>query len=281
MNILETMQKRSKLLWVAIGVILIVLVGYVDYLTGYEYAFSLFYLIPITLIVWFAGRNLGLIASLFSAAAWLTADIYAGSQYTKPLVYVWNTIIRLIFFVVVTLLLSIIKRLYEREKEFATTDSLTGAVNGRTFLNMIQNEIERSSRTKRPFTLVYFDLDNFKEVNDQFGHSTGDQVLVTIVDRLREQIRKIDRVARMGGDEFALLLPETDAADARLAIPRMQANLLAVVKRNDWSVTFSIGVITCSGVQSTPDDLIKRADELMYRAKKNGKNSIQFNICTG
>ncbi|MFA4915140.1 MAG: GGDEF domain-containing protein [Syntrophales bacterium] len=106
-------------------------------------------------------------------------------------------------------------------------------------------EIERSQRHKHPFTVTYFDLDNFKTVNDRFGHSMGDNVLCTVVRYAKTHLRKMDIVARLGGDEFAFLLPETDQVQARVAISKIQISLLDEMYRNDWPVTFSIGVLTC------------------------------------
>ena len=274
MRIPSILEKLSKPAWVIAGLSLIVVVGVIDFLIGYEVAFSLFYLVPISLVTWFAGTRLGVAASITSALVWHIADVASGNPAT-PFVNYWNTGIRLSFFVIVLALLSALKTALQREEALSRIDYLTGAVNRRFFLELAQKEIDRSRRYKHPFTVAYIDLDNFKTVNDQFGHSTGDEVLRIVVSTARKQLRSTDVIARLGGDEFALLLPETGQEGAQIVVAKIQRNLLHEMRKNGWSVTFSIGVLTCViRMPNTSDELIKMADELMYSVKNNGKNSI-------
>ena len=138
--------------------------------------------------------------------------------------------------------------------------------------------MERSERYKHPFTIAYIDIDGFKAVNDQFGHSVGDKLLRAVVHCSKRHLRKTDTIARLGGDEFVFLLPETDQNTARMVALKLQKNLLDEMLRNHWSVTFSIGVLTCLKPLSTSDELINRADALMYSVKKNGKNAIAYAV---
>jgi diguanylate cyclase (GGDEF)-like protein len=232
------------------------------------------------LVTWFAEKRLGAMASIASAIVWLLADIASGHPYSNPAIYYWNSIIRFGFFIIVTILLSALKQAHEHEKELARVDSLTGAVNARFFSELIQLEIERSQRYRRPFTLAYIDVDNFKAINDRFGHSVGDEVLYTIVKHAREHLRKTDIVARLGGDEFAFLLPETDQVGAQITVSKIQNSLLDEMRSNGWPVTFSIGVLTCMNIPKTSDELVKQADNLMYSVKNNGKNGITYSIYT-
>ncbi len=275
MNVAAISQKQSKFFWLAAGSAAILLIGVIDYLTGHDIAFSLFYLIPITALAWYTGRPAGIAASIASAAVWLLADIGAGNPASRAVIY-WNGAVRLSFFLVVTLLMTSLKRSTERVMELAQVDGLTGAANTRHLSELLTREIDRSQRDKQPFSLAYIDLDNFKTVNDSFGHSTGDKVLQSIVQQAREKLRKVDTVARLGGDEFALLLPETDGPAARTAVQRVIGDLKAEMQRNGWPVTFSVGVLTCLQLPPTSDELIKRADDLMYSVKNNGKDSVCY-----
>ena len=164
----------------------------------------------------------------------------------------------------------------EHEKELARTDYLTGAINSRLFFDLLQTEINRYQRYKNPFTIAYIDLDNFKTVNDEFGHATGDQVLSFVVNQTRKHLRKTDVVARLGGDEFALFLPETKQESAQVVISKLQHDILAGMKQNNWPVTLSIGVLTCIDTPSEAEKVIRMVDDLMYSVKRGSKNGIKY-----
>lgn len=283
MNLLAILEKQSKPSYVLVlaGFVLTGLIGVVDFLMGYEMAFSVFYVLPVALVTWLTSRRLGLMTSLAGAFVWLGADVATGHPYSYPLIPIWNTLIRLAFFVIITLLLSALKRTTEREREFARIDNLTGAVNPRFFYDLAQMEIDRFQRYEHPFTLAYIDLDNFKTVNDQFGHPTGDQVLRIVASSARKYLRKTDVIARLGGDEFALLLPETNEESARVALSKIQDGLLEEMRLGNWPITFSIGVLTCSAAPHTTEELVRMADELMYSVKHDSKNSIKYSTYAG
>lgn len=281
MNFLAYLEKQNQPFKIVLGFVFIVAIGILDLLTGYELAFSLFYVIPISLAAWLIGRWYGIVASFASAFVWLGADMASGHLYLNPFIPIWNFFIRLSFFVIIAILLSALKSALEREKELARTDHITGALNSRPFFELVQMEINRSHRFEHPFTLAYIDLDNFKTVNDQFGHSIGDQVLRTVVSYAKKHLRKIDVIARLGGDEFALLLPETDQESARVALAKLQGGLLEEMQQNNWPVTFSVGALTCSIPPPSADELVRMADELMYSVKRGGKNAIQYATYAG
>lgn len=276
MNFLASLEKRSKLFVIAVGFALIGIVGILDFLTGYEFTFSLFYLIPISLVTWLTGRQAGVVASLVSAIVWLISDVAARTSYSHPLSYAWNTLMGFGFFVIVALLLSTLKSVLEHEKELARTDYLTGAANSRVFYDLLQTEINRSQRYKNPFTIAYIDLDNFKTVNDEFGHTIGDQVLCFVVNQVRKNLRKTDVVGRLGGDEFALLLPETNQESAQVVLAKLQCDILAEMQQSNWPVTLSIGVLTCINAPHTTEEIVKMVDGLMYSVKRSSKNAIRY-----
>ena len=207
MNILANLENRTRIFQFGLGLTLVFAIGILDLLTGYELSFSIVYVIPISLITWIANKRLGILVSFASALVWYAADLISGHTYSSHFIPVWNTVIRLSFFVIISMLLSKIKSAMEKEKEYARTDGLTGAYNSRFFYELVAMEIMRLQRYDHPFTLVYFDLDNFKSVNDQFGHIAGDRVLRNVVSCIKTNLRKTDVIARVGGDEFALLLP--------------------------------------------------------------------------
>ncbi len=280
-NIYEYHEHRdwAFVFWTIIGFLVAIGIGIADTLTGYELTLSLFYLFPIALVTWLVGRRIGLIMTVVCTLIWYKADMLAGHTYSHPSYAYWNTTARFSFFLIVCLLLSALKKALEHEKELANVDHLTNTVNARFFQQLLKMEIDRSQRNNRPFTLVYMDLDNFKAINDTFGHTMGDKVLYAVVQYAKIHLRKTDFVARLGGDEFAFLLPETDQIAAQVIISKIQISLLEEMRKNTWSITFSIGVLTCSDdIPQTANELIKQADDLMYAVKNNGKNSINYSV---
>jgi two-component system NtrC family response regulator len=159
----------------------------------------------------------------------------------------------------------------------AITDSLTGLFNRRYFEENLQREVQRSNRYERPLSLVFCDIDDFKTANDRFGHPYGDKVLQALARLLERNTRASDLVCRYGGEEFALLLPETGKAGALVAAEKLRR----VVEQNvlgdgeaSLKVTLSFGVAAYPEDAKTEQDLVQRADEALYKAKREGKNRV-------
>ena len=259
----------------------IAMLGCIDYLTGYEYSFSIFYVFPVALAAWFINVKAGILIALLSAIAWDLSNRLAGEQFSHPAIAYWNAATRFGFFIIITTLLVRLRQVLEHEQILSRTDPLSGVLNSRAFYALVAAEIERHRRHRRPFSLVYIDLDNFKSINDLCGHTTGDKLLKIIASTIAENLRVIDAVARLGGDEFAILLLETPADAAQLAMERMQTLLLATMRQQQWPVTFSIGIATCLVPPPSVDTLIQLADDQMYLVKRNGKNNIRLSTYTG
>jgi diguanylate cyclase (GGDEF)-like protein len=270
------LDKASKPVKIIIAYALIAVVGFLNILTGWELDFSLFYIVPIAFSVWFRGWLAGVLACIVCTGVWLWADLVLNHPYTESFAIYWNTSIRAIFFFLFAFLLNALRANHERERSSARTDGLTGVANSRYFNELLEQEIARSKRYKHPFCLAYIDLDNFKTVNDRFGHTTGDNALKTITNYVKSNLRVTDIPGRLGGDEFAILFPETDQESVRIIITKLQNGLLQLMQQQSWPITFSIGVITCDSIYPDTDDLIKSADELMYSVKNAGKNDVKY-----
>lgn len=258
------------------GIGAIGLLGIIDYLTGTEITFSLFYLGPIVVVTWAADQTSGVFMSFLSAITLLGAEIAGGQTYSSPVFSVLNTLIRSVIYVIVTYLVAELHKARSEEQLAARTDFVTGAANARYFHELLQMEINRIQRYPHPITVVYIDIDNFKLVNDLFGHKMGDEVLHNIATELKAQLRRTDIVARVGGDEFALLLPSTHQPEAKVVISKLQTNLVEAMKQKNWPVTFSMGAVTCVSPPHSPEQLINMADELMYEVKNSTKNDVRF-----
>jgi diguanylate cyclase (GGDEF)-like protein len=132
----------------------------------------------------------------------------------------------------------------------------------------------RARRAKQPLTIAYLDLDNFKKVNDTAGHHEGDRVLIATASALAQNIRATDFVARMGGDEFAILFPDTSPEVARTVINKLDNRLKLLARESHWPVGFSIGMTTFLTPPPSIDHMIKKADTLMYKVKTQTKQKI-------
>ncbi|MEW6333984.1 MAG: GGDEF domain-containing protein, partial [Thermodesulfobacteriota bacterium] len=175
-------------------------------------------------------------------------------------------------------------RLYNRIEQISITDELTGIYNRRGFFQLGEREFERALRFERPLAVLMLDIDHFKRVNDTHGHPIGDQVLRALADLIRQETRGIDVAGRYGGEEFALLLSETDLSLAVQIAERLRQSVEALgipVRRPDHGggtidlrVTVSIGVALMSPGFPGLDGLIGRADQALYRAKDAGRNRV-------
>lgn len=169
------------------------------------------------------------------------------------------------------------KQLEVKLQTMADTDALTGLPNRRVFMQRCGEEIGRARRYDRPLHLVLIDLDHFKHINDQFGHAAGDAVLCHISRLLEQGLRSSDLLARIGGEEFALLLPETGAEQAVEMTYRLQTTLrqhpLKLEERR-LDVTFSAGITGLLPTDRQPSDLLCRVDNLLYAAKGHGRNCV-------
>jgi diguanylate cyclase (GGDEF)-like protein len=272
------LAKLPQSILLLIGVVSVLLVGILNYLAGPEHSSPEFYLVPILLVTWLTERWVGFILSVLGALTWLIVDLTSGATYSLSDMPYWNGVKRLSSFFILTTIVSVLKNTLTHEKEISRIDFLTGIRNRRHFIELVTMEINRARRYEHPFTMVCLDLDNFKAVNDCFGHTTGDILLRLVAHTIRENIRVTDTVARLGGDEFGILMPETGRNVAEVIIQRVQKINLDYMRKHGWPVTLSIGVVTFTSPPSTVDDVLRISDQLLYNAKNKGKNNIEYEV---
>jgi diguanylate cyclase (GGDEF)-like protein len=271
------LRRRSAYEISAAAFLCVVIIAIAAYWLGYEITTSTFFLIPIALVTWYGGYRQGIFFAVLCAFIWHLVDtVFGAHPYSHFWIPYWNTVVRLGLFLITTLLLTRFKYQLNSEKNLSRTDSLTGVMNGRGFAEVAEKIFELGARHGRPTSLAYIDMDDFKKVNDELGHSAGDRVLRTVGEIFLKSMRKTDVVCRLGGDEFAIALPETSEAGAKFAFSKLRKNLAQAMQKNSWPVGFSIGVISFDLPPSNFDEAIKLADALMYQVKKSGKNNILF-----
>lgn len=163
----------------------------------------------------------------------------------------------------------------EQLKSLAFRDGLTGVLNYRAFEEMLTSEWERAGRYKTAFSLMMIDIDHFKQVNDQYGHQTGDLVLRSVAQQLERCVRKSDRVFRYGGEEFAVIMPHTDIEHAELLAQRIRRIVAEMRFIPGVRLTISLGLSQYrDGLQA--EDLVKNADMGLYKAKTGGRNRVEI-----
>ncbi len=190
----------------AASIILTLLIGLLRFLTGPEYTFSLLFFIPIVLTCWFVGKKSGNFIALVSATTWLVADMSMADTFSGISIPIINESFRLVVFLFGVHLLSKLKSSFLIERELVLTDTLTGINNRRGFHKFATLELERSRPNEMPFSVLFYDIDDFKRINDLYGRQTGESLLCSVAETGNSNIRSIDIFARLGGDEFVLLL---------------------------------------------------------------------------
>ncbi len=228
------------------------------------------------LVAWVVGKRAGTLFALLGALVWILVDALSGHPKAYTLVRFWNALVLAGYFVITVIILAKLKVALENERNLSRSDPVTGVPNTRAFYEWSTKEVERARRYHRPITFVYVDCDDFKVVNDQHGHAGGDAVLREVARALQELVRDLDLVARVGGDEFVVVLTETDRAGAEVAVGRLREGLLGAMARRGWPVTFSIGVASFMAGVTSGEDALRKADDLMYFAKRRGKNTVEF-----
>ncbi|HPW56698.1 MAG TPA: GGDEF domain-containing protein [Thermoanaerobaculaceae bacterium] len=274
-RLLGFFEARPPIVVLAAAMVVIGVLGLIDALTGPELRFFVFYWPPIALVTWVAGRRLGLVAVALSGLVWLVANLPLEGPSGMPEVVAWNLLVNTMSFAALALGVAYIRKVSDRQRTMALTDFMTGVPNARAFLAALPGELDRARRHGKPLSLAYLDVDDFKSINDTLGHEAGNELLRVIAQSIRAALRASDTVARLGGDEFAMLLPESDLAAARGAVERVLAQLAEEVARRRWPVTFSVGLVSCTTLECTSEEMLQRADALMYEVKREGKSSLR------
>jgi len=197
----------------------------------------------------------------------------------------YNTITIVVFGIITTLLLlgliyffmsRLIKKLEEARQtieQIAITDQLTDVFNRRHIMSRFEEEFEKFKRLKKNVSCIMADVDNFKAVNDSYGHLAGDQVLKAISRRIRNTVRAYDILGRYGGEEFLIIMPDTSVEDARELAERIRTRVKEETV-NNATITLSLGVVCVEESDRSVDDIIRRADQNLYKAKKDGKDRV-------
>lgn len=240
----------------------IALVGLAELQLDEDLSISLFYVFPVAAAAWVGGGFVGGLYAAMVAVSWTIA-----LPDPHPLHEAWNVVVRTAFFLAVALPVARLASMYEAERRMARTDPLTGLANRRAFVSALQEALQNG---RQPITVVYLDVDDFKRVNDRFGHPGGDQLLLDLSEVLRHECRGVDLPARLGGDEFGLLLVGVPEGQVLAIVDR----ILEATRRSAFASTLSAGAFTVEDTGRSAEAVLASADRLMYAVKRTGKGRV-------
>jgi diguanylate cyclase (GGDEF)-like protein len=217
------------------------------------------------------------VAGVAVALVWSGVEAALSWPYFPAIILVLNTFTRSLVF---TIIGSLLIKLWQ-EKALARVDPLTGLANRAELLERLEIEQRRSERTRRPYSLLLLDIDNFKTMNDVYGHLGGDEALKVMAKILRSNSRSTDLAGRFGGDEFVMLLPDTDGTSCDSLIQRIEASAQLAFAEKSWPISLSVGHATLTGTEHEMEQAIQLADENMYAKKRTNKDLINANNLIG
>lgn len=272
-NILYTKPTRYILVGCIFSTIILSLIAY---LIGNLFLVYPAFTISIVFGSWFGSKKAGYILSIFTIGLSVFVLMSLSNYNFSIIDYLIFGFTHLFFYLILSTLVTNFRKAHRFETLAADTDDLTGLLNSRSFYEHLQIELKRSRRYKSIFSLAYIDIDNFKDINDTYGHPIGDSLLIEVGNILRSNLRDTDSIGRLGGDEFSCLFPETNQQNVINIFTNLIPVLRNSMKENKWYVSFSIGVVTFNKLPKDITTAIREADSLMYSVKNNKKNNIQY-----
>jgi diguanylate cyclase (GGDEF)-like protein len=267
----QFLEQAQPFVLYPVAAVLVVIAALTDTVTGPNVDWSFFYLPAVVLMAWFRSWPAARITALASAFAGLTVQTYRPSY-----IEMWNAGAHAAVFLFVGFVVAQLRNSLREEHQMARTDELTGVANSRSFLEAATLELARQRRYGHPMSLVFLDCDNFKRVNDFYGHAKGDELLRRAALTITQTLREVDVVARFGGDEFAILLPESEQRAAAAVVRKLRNSLRLV--GDQYNVTFSIGIVTFLQPADSVEQMLNAADKIMYDVKRTGKNSAKHKV---
>jgi diguanylate cyclase (GGDEF)-like protein len=278
-HLVQRLPRRVVLALSAAGIAAVGLLDYaVAVLAGFDFAVTPLYLVPVGFSAWAAGAGSGALFALFAAVVEGTATWASIPGAARPGVVLVSVLLEVMVFVGAAFTIARLRWHLDFERQLSHTDPVTGIGNRRTFEDAALREISRAERRPGPLSVAYFDVDHFKEVNDRHGHAAGDLLLRTLGAALRASVRTMDTVARVGGDEFVLLLPETDAATCRLVVERLRALAGEAALAAGFDNTFSVGAVTFLTPPRSSFEMLSASDRVMYAVKRGPRNGAGYEV---
>jgi diguanylate cyclase (GGDEF)-like protein len=273
-NAFNARMRKLPVFAFACGIFFCLLTAGINYLFGKNQNLSVLYLISVVWMTWLLGYWPGICIAVMCLIFCGTWGPFHLRFFTQPSVISLDLLSLAVFMISIVYLLSTLKRSLDREQELIRVDRLTSALNARSFYEILQSEAHRCRRYNRPLTIAYIDCDELTVINDQFGLQKGDELLKLTSDIVRQGLRMTDSLARLNGDVFAVILPETHNRDAKNIFLRIRKCLSENLVIQESNLTYSIGVATFLNPPQAFDEILQKSKDLMEEVKKNGKNMI-------
>lgn len=238
--------------------------------------FSAFYILPIVIASWYVGLKSGIFLSVFCLAEYSFLFIYYQVQTFNLNVFLISFIPKMVVYFFIVYILVRLKKSLKAERLLARIDSLTRIGNRKSLYERVELEMNNLRRYNKIFALVYFDIDDFKKLNDDYGHIEGDRILKTFTNRINGTIRKNDALFRVGGDEFILILPQTNLEQSKIVMAKIKTSLNEPDEESKKFPTASAGVGIFTVYIENIEDVVLYVDKLMIKVKKSGKNNVDY-----
>lgn len=267
---LQILLRLGPRLRVGLAVGILPLVALLDITAGAEVRIYPLYLLSIGLFSLGGRPRAALGFALLCLAIWSLTKLLAGVHFSHPSIYWINSFATGCAFVAVALLVAELRRLLDVEQRLARLDGLTGLLN----LAGLREWHARRAGPAGEAVLAFVDLDHFKKINDAFGHETGDRALRLAAETMRAALREGDLLARIGGDEFLIVLPETEEAAARQVLDRLGRAVRQAMAGEGWPAAASIGMVRLEVGPGSLDRAIRQADAEMYARKRRGGDGL-------
>lgn len=277
----EWLRGRSLLAVVAVALVLVGVLGTIDYLAEQDLSFLVFYLVPVFLVTLRAGLWAGLAMSVAGTAVWFIANVELFRQEPGDIIPFWNLAETLGVFAFFTGILSALVDALDKERRMSRFDAQTGLVNRRHFLELLEDEIARSRRFRRPFSLVYAALVDPEAAAGERGRAAGNAPVSGLAGLLLREAGEVNTPARVGRGEFALLLPESGYDDARAAVAGLRSRAAAAAAGNRWTVTVAMSAVTATAPRQSAEEMIGMADRLAYANRAAGAAGAAHHVIDG
>ena len=260
---------------VVLGLFVICCVTLLDTALGPYVRLTVMYAFGPVITAWCSRRGDGVFVALVAAMASTTMHVMLGAVSPTPLVVALTLLTRFLAYAFLAILVTQLRSMTERLEELSIRDGLTGLLNRRALDDRLSIEIERSKRHGSPLSLIYADIDRFKQVNDRFGHAIGDECLMRVAEAIELELRPTDVLARMGGDEFVVVLPQTDQTGAEALCRRIGERLAEL--EPVYGTGVSLGLATFETSPESVESALSAADSAMYAEKDRRHAELMAN----